>query len=384
MSNNIINATNMKLLNKFAVLKCIRENNVSRADISRITSLTRASITNIVNELIQENLVLEYNFSEPKIGRRAINLAINGTYAYSIGIIISRNIYTVNLIDLNCEVIDSISIPNEGQQKEIILNFFSEKVEHFKNKFGDKILGIGISAPGPVDSINGTILNPPNLNEWHYFNICQYFSGKFELPAFIEKDINSYALFEKTFGIGQIKKNFLQVFADDGIGSALVLDGELFSGFGQGIEFGHISINSFTGKKCPCGNTGCIEMYASIPNIIKECKEKGYNFNSWKEIVDEAYNNNPNALEIIDSTSAHLSSAFTSFLNIFNVYTIVICGKLMYKSELLFNTIRQEIGKKTIYKRSNGVKFYVSSLDNQFDKAAGNIVLEKFFTNNLN
>ena len=383
MSSNIINASNMKLLNKFSVLKCIRENNVSRADISRITSLTRASITNIVNELLQEKLVIEYAYSEPKIGRRAINLAINGTYAYAIGIIISRKIYTVNLIDLNCDIVESFSIPNEGQQKEIILDFFSEKVEYIKNKFEGKILGIGINSPGPVDSINGNILNPPNLNEWHYFNICQFFSDKFEIPSFIEKDINSYALFEKTFGIGRTKKNFVQIFADDGIGSALVLDGELFSGFGQGIEFGHISIDSFSGKKCPCGNTGCIEMYASIPNIIKEYKEKGYNFNSWKEVMDGAYNNNPNALEIIDKTSAYLSSAFTSFLNIFNVYTIVISGELMYKSELLYNKIKQEICKKTIYKRSNGVKFYNSSSDDYFNKTAGNIVLEKFFTNTL-
>ena len=383
MSNNIVNATNMKLLNKFTVLKCIRENCVSRADISRITSLTRASITNIVNELIQENLVLEYNFSEPKIGRRAINLTINGTYAYAIGIGISRMSYTINIIDLNCNIVDSYTIPNEGQPKENVLEFFSEKIGFFKNKLGDKIIGIGITSPGPVDSINGNILNPPNLNEWHYFNICQFLSDKFELPAFIEKDINSYALFEKSFGIGKIKKNFVQIFADDGIGSALVLDGELFSGFGQGIEFGHISIDSFTGRKCPCGNTGCIEMYSSIPNILKESKEKGYTFNSWTEIVDSAYDNNPSALEIINRVSSYLSSALTSFLNIFNVYTIVISGELMHKSELLFNKVKHEIGKKTIYKRSNGVKFYNSGSDSYYNKTAGNIVLEKFFTNQI-
>lgn len=132
MANNIINATNMKLLNKYSVLKCIRENNVSRADLARMTSLTRASITNIVNELIQENLVIEYSFSEPKVGLRAINLAINGSFGYAIGVIVSRHLFSVNLINFNCEIIEEFYIENKGQTRNEVLDFFDEKNNYLK------------------------------------------------------------------------------------------------------------------------------------------------------------------------------------------------------------------------------------------------------------
>ena len=383
MLNEVVNTNNMKTINKFTVLNHIRNNNYSRADIARVTSLTRASITNIVNELISENIVVEGEFAEIKIGRRAIKLSINTEFAYSIGISITRYSFFINVIDMNCNILEEYSLETYNEQtKNDVMDFICKKISYFLSKYKNKIIGIGINSPGPVDSEKGIILNPPNFSEWQYFNICQYLYDKFNIPCYLEKEANSYILFENTFGVGKKENNFLYVFADEGLGSSLIINKKL-SEYGKNIELGHISIDSINGKHCSCGNLGCLELYASIPNFLQEAKNNGYNFNSWEEIVDSAYDNNENALNLIDKMSAYLSSAFVTFLSLYNIDTIVLAFSLTYRSELLIEKTTQLIRERTIYKQNNNVKICISELQYTNSKAAGNIVFEKFFENKL-
>lgn len=384
MNSKAINAASMKNINKYMILKHIRTGNLSRSDLSRLTSLTRATITNIVDDLLREGYVIEYGFNKPKIGKRGIKLAINGDYAYAIGVAITRFFYLVNVIDLNCKSIEEIRVNSEQfESRYDAMAFISEQIQKFLDKYRNKIIGIGVASPGPIDSFKGTILNPPGMDEWHYFNVCQYLSDKFNLKCFIEKDINSYAIMEKTFGAGAALNTFLEIFADEGIGSALIINKELFSGMGQGCEFGHVSIDCFNGLPCPCGNIGCVEMYASIPKLLNAYAEKGLSYVSWRELTDSAYKDDNDALTIISAMARYLGSALISFLNIININTIVVTGELSYRPDILFEKIEAIIKKQIISKNTN-IKIIPSKFNDIISQASGNIVFEKLFNGELN
>ena len=383
-----LNAVGMKNHNKYAVLKYIRKGYLSRADISRLTNLTRASITYIVDDLREAGLVIEGEYKQKRVGKRSIQLSINPKAGYAIGISITRDCIQLNVINLACEVVKSDVIYDKDLSLGESLDAISEKVASYIKKYSRKMLGIGIICPGPVDEINGKIINPIKLNKWHYFDICEYFSNRFKIKCFLKKDINSYALIEKTFNKDIDGCDFLDVISDRGIGSSVILDGKLLVGNGFGVELGHVSIDPINGKLCQCGLKGCVEQYASTSSIINYCKEQGLEYNKWEEVMDDFLSNDETkrnkAKDIVDKMVFYYGEALSTFENILNIGTIIITGSLSYRSEVLFDSIENYINSHILAKNLSKVRIVRSIIEDIEYKAAGNIVLEELFNGNLN
>jgi glucokinase len=139
----------------------------------------------------------------------------------------------------------------------------------------DHITGIGIGAPGPLDSRTGIIFAPPNLPGWHNVPLRDSFEKHYssKIPIFVENDANAAGLGEYLFGAGRGSRDMVYLTISTGIGGGVIVDGNIMEGSkGTAGELGHMTID-WHGQRCNCGNIGCLEQLASGIAIARRAKE---------------------------------------------------------------------------------------------------------------
>lgn len=360
------NANTMKEKNRRLIIDIIRKNSVSRTGISKDISLTKAAISIIVDDLLKSNVVFESKSEEAGVGRHPLMLNINPDFMYAIGINITRSYVELGIVDITGKIIVQSQI-DVYPKKDAIKNIIAE-VKAIQNRVfisDEKIYAIGVTAPGPVDSLNATILNPPGFEEWHYENIGLRLKTALNKHICLENISTGLALREKYYGIAKDFDDFLLLTVGDGIGSEIMTSGKLLK---SAPEFGHMSI-SYNGIKCECGNTGCIEKYASIPAILK-----GTPYKSWKEVIDAEDR------KIIEKEADFLSFGIINAVNLFNTERVILGGEINYNSEKLISAVKEKIFDKTITKKMP--KVYSTNTSNDVVCAA-TVAFNDFFNGDI-
>ena len=256
------NQAKNKVKNKNLILKqIIMSREISRVDLARYTGLTKMTITNLVNELVQEDLVCEKDeMVNRMVGRNPIMLTAKSGKRI-IGIYLSRDYVEVFSGDICGNIFDIIRTDLSSDETEKTL---SDKIASAADAIIAKcadIYGIGVSTIGPVDSQSGMILNPPNFFGIKNYHIGEFLKKRYNLPVYVDNDMNTAAVAEKYWGNASENSDFIYLGASNGIGAGIVMNGKLWK---RAVgEIGHVSID-INGKQCRCGNRGCLEMYASI------------------------------------------------------------------------------------------------------------------------
>lgn len=345
---NATNANLMKEKNRRLILDIIRKKECSRADISKETSLTKAAVSIIVDDLIRMGAVEEYKAEETTVGRRPILLKIKPDFMYAVGVNLTRSYGEMGLVDVSGNVLWEKRFhifPKEDSFSEIKA-IYTELLKETSVP-NEKIYGVGVSAPGPLDVESTTILNPVNFEGWHYENIGLRLKKLLKKEIYLENVAGSSALCEKYFGTAKNMEDFLLLKVDEGIGSGIVKAGCLLR---EASEIGHTSI-SFDGIKCDCGNCGCVERYASIPAILKDTPYK-----KWADAVDSGDSS------LIKKEAQYLSSALINAINLFGFESIFLDGDITYKAEMLIGEMKTFMGKNTVPQKEAGV-FVTSSFN---------------------
>lgn len=134
----------------------------------------------------------------------------------------------------------------------------------------DKIAGIGVAAPGPLDNREGVLYSPPNLPAWKAVPLRDILNQQFHCPVFLENDANAAALGEFFFGAGRGSRDMVYVTVSTGIGGGVIANGHILEGAnGTAGELGHITID-WRGERCSCGSIGCLEALASGTAIARK------------------------------------------------------------------------------------------------------------------
>ena len=262
-----VNQALTKINNRNFVLKQIIRKPMPRIELAGITGLTKMTVSNIVNELIEDGYITEGSREiQDTPGRRPTVLMPDKDKYCILGIYLCRDNVTAFSANLNGDV----GITAEEEFKDETAASVSEKILSAAKRITDSekgIMGIGISSIGPIDFENGALIKPPYFFDIDCIEICRILREAFSLPVFIENDMNASALAEKYWGNAGELSNFIYLGAAKGIGAGIVMNGRLCGGdFG---EIGHVTVD-MNGRKCQCGNRGCLEMYASISNSAKE------------------------------------------------------------------------------------------------------------------
>ncbi|UCD25696.1 MAG: ROK family protein [Gemmatimonadota bacterium] len=223
-----------------------------------------------------------------------------------------------------------------------------------------EVVGIGIGAPGPIDRHTGTVFLTPNLG-WTDMPLRDRVSAALGLPATLDNDANCAILGEWWRGAAQGGKVVVGLTIGTGIGGAVVLDGKIFHGAsGVAGEFGHASIDQ-SGRKCNCGNYGCVEAYSSGPAIARRAVE-GIEAGAEsalpqyvdgeldritaKTVSQAAADGDKYCLEVITETAHVLGLAIANMVNILNPDIVVICGGVTAAGDHLFDPMRNQVRRR--------------------------------------
>ena len=349
--NHATNASIMRASNRKLILNLIRLRPISRVELSEQTHLTRASITQIVDELIEAGLVEAVSTeSRSALGRRRIQLAICRDARYAFGVNIRRRRCYVGVIDLYGEVKAQRELLLSERTVEDVIEEIAEEIlrqEQTLKLPRERIIGIGVSAPGPVEYLEGVVLNPPNFSRWHHVPVCRLLAERTGHAAVLEKDTNARVLEEKYFGQAQGFSNFMLVQIDDGVGSGVMIHDKLYRGTrGMGTEIGHTSI-CFDGPLCGCGNRGCLENYLRIPALLQ-----GSRFDSWDALAADA--DSPDAAALIERAAEYLSTALVNAVNLYDLEKVIVSGDVARSPEALLPQLNDRVRARVLSRASVG------------------------------
>lgn len=222
------------------------------------------------------------------------------------------------------------------------------------------ILGVGIGSPGPLDRASGVVVLTPNLG-WTNFPLRDRISAAVGLPATLDNDANCATLGEWWLGAARGARQVVGLTIGTGIGGGLILDGRLFHGVSDVAgEVGHTTIDA-NGRRCGCGNYGCLEAYASGPAIAERAREAlaggepsampaavGGDLSRLTAAIvyDAAKQGDRLAQEVVRETARILGIGIANLLNIFNPEVVVLAGGVTQAGDQLFEPMRAEVRRR--------------------------------------
>ena len=225
---------------------------------------------------------------------------------------------------------------------------------------GADIIGVGVGAPGPLDTKRGIVLLTPNLG-WVNLPLRQIIHERLGLPAALDNDANCAVLGEWWMGAARGTRNAIGITIGTGIGGGIIVDGKLYHGASDCAgEIGHTTIDT-EGRRCKCGNYGCLEAYASGPNIamraVEEIKDGAvsrladYVGGDLRQVTAQtvyqaAHDGDQLALEVVNDTAKFLGVGIANLLNVFNPEVVVVCGGVTLAGDRLFDPLRREVARR--------------------------------------
>lgn len=351
----------VKKNNKALVLQLIIEKEpISRADIAQVSGLNKATVSSLVNELLEEELIFESGPGESSGGRRPVILHFNKASGYAVGIDIGVNYVLCVLTDLKGNIIIEKNQLVKETPYHAIMNIVQNMIHSLirempSSKYG--IVGIGIGVPGIVNK-EGSVLLAPNLG-WKNIMLKNNLEDLFQVPVIIENEANAGAFGEQQFGAGQDYQNIIYISAGIGIGVGIILNKELYQGKdGFSGEMGHMIID-VNGKLCNCGSKGCWEAYASENALLEMAGETSETLES---LIKLAENQNKNAEELFEKIGQYLGFGINNIINTFNPDQVIIGNRLALAKNWIEQPVITTIKNHTLSHHQKELQLHFSKL----------------------
>ncbi|MFB5763013.1 ROK family protein [Paenibacillus medicaginis] len=353
----------VKKLNRSIVLDTIRLHApLSRAQVSARTGLNKATVSNLVSELMTDQLVRETGPGESSGGRKPLMLLFNQGAGYAIGIELSVSYVKGVLTDLEGHIVEERNAALEVTEVTFVLDTMRGMIAQLIQAAPSSphgIVGIGIGVPGMVDA-EGTVLFAPNLG-WDNTELRQPLEREFGLPVTVDNEANAGALGELHYGmIGDeqhVPCHLVYISIGSGIGSGIIMDGKPYKGaWGYAGETGHMSID-WDGLHCSCGSRGCWELYAS---------ERAYDHTAYDlpssstaQLLELAGQGNEAARRVYEEIGTYLGIGITNIVNSFNPELVIIGGHLSEARPWLEPSLQSKVAERTLpyHRRELNVRF---------------------------
>ncbi len=252
--------------NELKLLHIIRDRQpISRVDLVKATGLRAGTVSVIVNRLLRASVVHEGELAPSSGGRPATYLQINAEKAYVVGISIGVHQTVYGVSDFNGRILNQRTVRTDSDGGRFLADLGEDIALQITANFrSGRLAGVGVSVPGLVDRGDGRLVRSPNLG-WRDVPIASILERKLNLPVHVENDANAAALSELWYGPMDVwgAHCLLFILIVEGIGTGLILNGEVYVGSRIGMGgFGHIPLDP-AGPMCSCGSVGCWEALAS-------------------------------------------------------------------------------------------------------------------------
>jgi predicted NBD/HSP70 family sugar kinase len=351
-----------KAHNSRLLLRAIYEyGEVSRAELARLSGLTRATVSEATGELIAQGLVEERGLGQVAIGRAPTLLSVVDDARLVVALSVTNDAVQGALVDLRGGLHGPVALSLRGRDGEAVLAAIVAVAEALIAGASRPLLGVGVVTPGLIDTATGMVLRAVNVG-WERFPLGDILRRRFGLPVAVANDSHSLALAEYMFGAAQGTANLVVVKVGRGVGAGIVLDGRLFAGEGHGAgEIGHLVVAE-GGPRCNCGNRGCLETVASAAALLARARELARADPASPlarlapdpdaltvELLAEAVAaGDAAASALVAETGRYLGAAAASLVSVLNIRRIVITGSVAPLGAALRDAAAAELARRAL------------------------------------
>ena len=322
----------IKKINRSIILSKIFEHEmISRADLSKITGLNKATISVQVADLLDEDLIIETKLEHNVVGRRPIMLSINKSAGYVLGIDLDYKNIQYMIADLSGKPVHYESVDIETDQYEEIVILLTEQIKKYKKQFAKSrygLVSVMIGVHGTVNKDDESIFFIPTY-QWQSKTLREDLTKELDIDISIQNNANLSAYAERVYKHHD-SNHLLSIMLSSGIGVGIMIDGKLHKGYnGYAGEMGHMIISQ-NGKLCRCGNSGCWEQYSSETSLMAQFKEKlNVPVVTYDDIEKLIAENDPTTIALIEQYICDLSTGLNNIINMYNPETLVLTSEIL-------------------------------------------------------
>lgn len=374
----------MKQLNLLVVLNLLRSRGaMSRAELTRALNCDGTTITNIIRELMEHDLVISRGAvlgSRP--GRPKELLELNLSVKQAIGISFDPRFISGVVTDLSGKIIfhEELYFENGISQKKLLSLLQSLCARLQENVSRKRLIGVGVSTFGLLLPGENIVRNAVNFPAFENFDMMDYFTVQFKMPPVILDGISSKVMTELWHSREEDeKKSFILIDAGTGIGAGIVARGELLNSEKGGVgEFGHIVCKP-DGKPCKCGMNGCLETLVSISAIEDEAGD------SWDAVAAKYQAGDKSVLDIVDKSAEWFGMAIANLINLLLPEKIILSGPLLELGDRYFDSLRKNAEKFTFpaFREKNALLMKSRFSSEAAAQGAAISLLQKYFNGKI-
>ncbi|MFF4453085.1 ROK family protein [Streptomyces goshikiensis] len=347
------------------VVRAVRlAGSLTQAEIARATGLSAATVSNIVRELKEAGTVEVTDTSAG--GRRARSVSLSGDAGIVIGVDFGHTHLRVAVGNLAHQVLAEESEPLDVDASWVDgFDRAEALVGRLIRGIGvgrEKVIGVGLGVPGPIDVESGTLGSTAILPGWAGINPRQELSQRLGVPVYVDNDANLGALGELVWGSGRGVKDLAYIKVASGVGAGLVINGQIYRGpGGTAGEIGHITLDE-SGPVCRCGNRGCLETFAAARYVLPLLQGSHGPELTMERVVELAREGDPGCRRVITDVGRHVGSGVASLCNLLNPSRVVLGGSLAEAGELVLAPIRESVGRYAIPSAARQLSVLTGSL----------------------
>jgi predicted NBD/HSP70 family sugar kinase len=261
------------------VLDVVRQHGpVGRMEISRHAHLSTQAVSNIVEELVADGLLIKAGRLRAGRGLPPIQFTVNPDGGMTAGVEIAADHICTLLVDIGGCIRAQRSVPIRRNDPAAVLPVIKDEIEAAQallNSPMPQLLGIGVVMPGPFDVEGMSSVGPTTLSGWLEFDAARSIAQMIAAPITLENDATAAAVGERLHGAARDLKNFCLIYFGQGLGLGIMIDGRPFRGAnGNAGEIGHVLVEKH-GRLCSCGQHGCLEAYASVQALAERLYAAG-------------------------------------------------------------------------------------------------------------
>ncbi|MCU1556373.1 MAG: xylose repressor [Microbacteriaceae bacterium] len=327
-------------LNEAVVLGWIRRTpgGLSRVELTRATDLSPQAVSNICQRLLDEGVIMEAGKASSGFGKPRTLLTLDPTGCYAVGVHLDPTVVTMVLLDFLGVVCAHTSfLTAAADAPDELLAKIGERVNGLIDGAGidrDRVLGVGIASPGPIDQDTGSVLDPPLLTEWHHVAVRDQLGAATGLPTLLDKDVIAAAIAERWAGEAAQSRNFAFIYLGAGIGAGVVVEDVVVRGVsGNAGDIGMFEVSASDGP----GTRDLGEM-TNPDSLLRQAVRAGVFPNApgpedplavdegFTELCRRADAGDGRASAILDQAAARIGGAVSRIANLLDVDTIIFGG----------------------------------------------------------
>jgi predicted NBD/HSP70 family sugar kinase/biotin operon repressor len=334
-----------------------RKGSASRAELARLTGLSRSTVSTLVADLQSTGLVVEHE--GPASGSRGTQqgrpptlLTLDRSAGLVLGIDFGHETVHVAIADLSrtilAERVRALDVDNSAARALDLAVRLADEVVAAAGVDGERILGVGVGLSGPIDIAAGMIHAGKILPGWAGVRPVDELAGRLGLRVHLDNDANLGALAEVTLGAGIGARDAIYLMVSGGVGAGLILGGELYRGTGGTAgELGHVLVDE-SGPICRCGNRGCLEMMAGGRAILALLRSSHGDDLTLDEVMALAEDGDSGARRAIADAGRVLGRSIAALVNAFNPELVIVGGAVSVAGDVLLDPLREAVHRYAI------------------------------------